>query len=239
MTAGTLQPDAPFRIGITGKYKLLVKSVMAMRADYEYELIDADGHVYTTRHAKHYVENSLLRCMVFFTIAKAQFSVIKTEICSKQDFAEPIPEPKAVKVNTEPKVIKKSDVVLSPSANKPKNSVLGDPQKVGISGLYKLRVVEKRKRKSDYSYVFSDASGNTYSKKCTSSFRIGQIVPCHMLVVRTKSGYNITITKVQKHKRSKPIDPFLGSSRRSGGGWPTPSVGGYFHLIYTPMGNKR
>lgn len=78
-------PDTPFRSSVTGKYKLLIKSVTHKAFNYEYELMDADVNEYAPGHPKHYVEGTLLRCMVYFKIASAKLVVTETLICNKQD----------------------------------------------------------------------------------------------------------------------------------------------------------
>ena len=47
MDLQVIQPDAPFRSGITGKYKLLIKSVAPRFGNYEYALVDAEGKEYS------------------------------------------------------------------------------------------------------------------------------------------------------------------------------------------------
>ena len=49
-------PDAPFRTGVNGKYKLLIKNVSPKLLGYEYELVDAEGKEYKAEHQKHYAE---------------------------------------------------------------------------------------------------------------------------------------------------------------------------------------
>ena len=47
-------PDAPFRSGSTGKYKLLIKDVTPKFNGYEYLLVAADGKEYNSVAKEHY-----------------------------------------------------------------------------------------------------------------------------------------------------------------------------------------
>lgn len=65
MSAENLIPDCPFRSGVSGKYKLLIKGVKPKIGSYEYGLEDAEGKEYEAVAKEHYSEGELLRCMVF------------------------------------------------------------------------------------------------------------------------------------------------------------------------------
>ena len=113
--------DTPFRSSVTGKYKLLIKSVTYKAFNYEYELMDTDGNKYAAGHPKHYVEGTLLRCMVYFKIANANLVVTETLICNKQNLTVGIQGKK---------VIVQSKTAVKPSA-KPK--FVDDPRNIGKS----------------------------------------------------------------------------------------------------------
>lgn len=91
MTASTnIQPDSPFRIGISGKFKLLIKSVEEKFGDYEYLLIDADDKEYKAIAKALYAEGQILRCVVSFKVERARLVVENVAVCIKQDLATPI-----------------------------------------------------------------------------------------------------------------------------------------------------
>ena len=125
MANQSLIPDTPFRSGTTGKYKLLIRSVTPKFNGYEYELVDADEKDYKAVSPKHFAPGQLLRCMVHFMVANASFVVTETLICSKQDFATPIPEPP--KPQPKPKSEAKPTVSVSGTqvSSEPKRNLLG------------------------------------------------------------------------------------------------------------------
>lgn len=95
MTANTtIHPDSPFRIGTSGKFKLLIKSVEEKFGDYEYLLIDADEKEYKAIAKALYAEGQILRCMVSFKVERARLVVENVAVCSKQDLATSIPDAK-------------------------------------------------------------------------------------------------------------------------------------------------
>ena len=100
MDANNIQPDAPFKTGVTGKYKLLIKSVTPKYSNYEYELTDIEGKEYLATCQKHYPENNILRCIVSFSVERAKLVVTETTICGKQDFTQPLPSSIKEKVKT-------------------------------------------------------------------------------------------------------------------------------------------
>ena len=100
------KPDSPFRIGASGKYKLLIKRVEEKFGDYEYLLIDADGKVYKTITKLLFSVGDMLRCIVTFKVNNAKLVVESVAICKKQDFASPIPVEKKI-VNEEKKASQK------------------------------------------------------------------------------------------------------------------------------------
>ncbi len=86
-----IHPDTPFRTGVTGKYKLLIKSATRRHSGFEYELVDADEKKYTARSMHHYPEGGILRCIITFAVERAKLVVVETTVCGKQDFVKPIP----------------------------------------------------------------------------------------------------------------------------------------------------
>lgn len=232
--------DAPFRSGITGKYKLLVKSVVPKYVNYEYELVDADGKEYAAGHPKHYAEGDLLRCMVFFKVANAKLVVTETLICNKQDLATAIPEVK----KPQPQKEEPKKVI---SDNKP----VDDPRKAGKSGFYSLRVVDYERINGHYSYLVEDVTGIRFKVGVQTKhfYPIGSVKTCHMKVSVLPGGeLSFKVVSICKDKKEKPKPSkkhkvkhvkrsYKSSSSRDWLG--TPCVGDHFHLIYTPMGNKR
>lgn len=220
-------PDAPFRSGITSKYKLLIRDVTPKIEGYEYLLVDADGKEYRTVHPKHYAPDQLLRCMVHFEVANAALVVTDTFICNKQDFATAITDPPKPKPKPEPK----------PSVSAPR-VILGDPIKKQISGVYKLLVVEVVKGKKKNSYVLEDAVGRKYTAQDTKLIKEGSVVGCKVIILKTRGCLKAIVASIGK--RSKAHKRHHGYSHHGGHDWlPAPPVGTRFHLIYTPMGNKR
>ena len=99
-------PDAPFRIGVTGKYKLLIRSVTPKSDGYEYCLVDAEDREYRALSDQNYPEMQLLRCMFFFEVKAARLIVSDVAICKKQDLAVPIPKTKKASPKTTKKTSK-------------------------------------------------------------------------------------------------------------------------------------
>lgn len=106
MTQSTIHPDSPFRIGTSGKFKLLIKSIEEKFGDYEYLLIDADEKEYKAIAKALYAEGQILRCMVSFKVERARLVVENVAVCSKQDLASPIPVEKKI-VNKEKQACQK------------------------------------------------------------------------------------------------------------------------------------
>lgn len=92
MTAKTtLQPDSPFRIGNSGKFKLLIKSVKEKFSEYEYLLVDADEKEYKAVAERLFSVGEILRCIVTLKVEHAKLVVENVAICKKQELATPIP----------------------------------------------------------------------------------------------------------------------------------------------------
>ena len=245
-------PDAPFRSGVTGKYKLLIKSVTRKAFNYEYELMDADGNEYAAGHPKHYAEGEFLRCMVYFKIANAKLVVTETLICNKQDLTVAIPEEKKVRVL--------SKTAIKPSV-KPKfvddPRSVDSPRKEGKSGLYYLRVIDLEKKGDKYLYWVIDSDGCRYKVEALAkkSYSPGKVVVCNVRVSQVAREGGLTeiavkVLMVTKRQTKEPKPPKKSKkkithvkrsrSSYSSRDWlPVPCVGDHFRLIYTPMRNKR
>lgn len=233
-------PDSPYHIGITGKYKLLIRSVTPKFDGYEYELVDADGKEYKADSPKHYALDQLLRCMVHFKVVNAAFFVTDTHICSKQDFATALPEEKKTKSRPiiEPKMV-----------DDPR--LLDNPRQTGKPGLYYLRVVGCDKLGAKNVYWVMDAEGCKYKVDTPTkkNHPLGKVVVCSVFFATVKgSGLTIKIQAISKRQTTAPkpskkhkVKHVKSRSRyHSSHDWlGTPCVGDHFHLIYTPMGNKR
>lgn len=257
-TGTTVQPDAPFRSGITGKYKLLIKNVAPKFGSYEYDLVDAEGKEYKANAKQHYADGQILRCMVTFVVSNAKLVVTDTAICSKQDFATAIPEPPKPQPKPQPKAKKpvqnsqpktKSKAKKTQPCPGPKKVVLGDPKHRKTSSTYLFRVVSVEKNEDGYAYVVEGANGQEYVAKSKNTFSVGDLVDCKANVSLSPGGVlKVTIKSIRAHisvvskphkrKKSNPLKHWHagGGSRDWFGG---PNVGDHFHLIYTPMGNKR
>lgn len=234
MSEESLKPDFPFRNGISGKYKLLIRNVTSKARGYEYELVDADGKEYKTRSELHYAEGGILRCMVIFEVTNARLMVSDTVVCKKQDLATLIPEAKRAKPTIQPKSM------VNPN-RKASVDHLGDPIKDRVSGSYKLRVIQVDEEKKHFIYHLVDAMARIYRTQSKRYFAVGQIVPCHLHSRITKNGVQAYVVSMgSSSEPRKKIKSRSGSnSGYSQSSWPVPAVGDHFHLIYTPMGNKR
>ena len=248
MAEASILPDAPFRSGITGKYKLLIKSVTSTPINYEYELVDADGNIYKAGHPKHFTEDEILRCMVYFKIENAKHVVTDTLICNKQDLASAIP---ALSKKQSRPIIKTKDTIAQRTNSADGIRALGDPSKTGKSGLYHLSVIGRDSIGDKYSYTVKDAEGRKYKvetqvKRC---IKIGSIHTCQVIYSKEQGcEFRVRVVAICKSPKSdkKPVKKFIshhvkrGRSATISSDWlSTPCVGDHFHLIYTPMGNKR
>ena len=247
-------PDAPFRSGTTGKYKLLIRSVSRKVDGYEYELVDADSREYKAISKEHYPEGQLLRCIVTFEVKNVTLVVTDTAVCKKQDLASLIPEPP--KPKPLPKAEKKEPEALSMKASivkatsEPKAACLGDPRFRRASGMYVFRVVEVKRIEDGFSYQVEDAKGNLYVVHSKDQYTAGKLVDCKVSVSSAPSGLlKIAVLSIRNHVVSSSSP--TGKHKKSGSlkhwhakensrDWLSgPNVGDHFHLIYTPMGNKR
>ena len=207
MDSKTLQPDTPFRSGVSGKYKLLINIVEFKYGNYEYALSDADGKEYKASSKKHYAEGHLLRCMISFKIENARFVVSDITICGKQDLAPLIPEPekskKAKPVTAPQKTVAK---VIAP---KPQPSVRYDsPVETGKSGTYSL-IVQTRLRwygdgQTKYQYVVRDNKEKTYHTVSSHTYEPGTEVLCKVEVLKEFKG-NVYFVAITGDDSSKPV----------------------------------
>ena len=214
MDSKTLQPDAPFRSGVSGKYKLLINTVELKYGNYEHILSDADGKEYKAISKKHYAAGQLLRCMITFKIENARFVVSDISICAKQDLATPIPEPE------KPRKIK--PVTLPPKtvaqtiATKPQPTVFsGSPAETGQSGTYSL-IVQARLRwygdgQTKYQYVVKDNKEKTYHTVSSQTYAPGTEVLCKVEVIKEFKGnvYFVAITGDDSSKSVAYVDNIL------------------------------
>lgn len=211
---GTLQQaDAPFRSGVSGKYKLLIKEVTPKYRQYEYELTDFEGKTYKAASAVHFAANQILRCIVTFKIEHARLVVADTAICSKQDMATPIVEkpapPKpalAQKPQSERVSQVKPDKVIPAE---PVPVILeGSPSERGTTGLYRLKVegVQEWNRygTTKHLYYLSDTSGQLYQATSDKNYPSGSTEVCRVEVLKERKG-NYYFTVFFKDESSKPV----------------------------------
>lgn len=261
----THTPDAPFRSGITGKYKLLIKDVTPKFGSYEYDLEDADGKDYKAVAKEHYTEGELLRCMVNFEVVNALLVVSEVAVCKKQDLATLIPEPPKPEPQPQPKPETKiaskpttkskakSTKAKKSSASKPndapKKMVLGDPLHRRTSGTYVFRVTEVTQNETIYSYRVEGARQQQFEVQSKQSFPVGAYVDCGVKVALRGGTLKVSVSSIKIHNS---VVVKTGPEHKRGGGlkhWLAdtkyrdtlsgPNPGDHFHLIYTPMGNKR
>lgn len=260
MADNTHTPDAPFRSGITGKYKLLIRNATPKLGSYEYDLEDAEGKAYKAVAKEHYSEGELLRCMVAFEVVNARLVVSDTKVCKKQDLATLIPEPPkpqpqpkaASKTNSKSKVKSTKPKQKSSASNPndtPKKMVLGDPLHRRISGTYVFRVAEVTHNETIYSYRVEGARQQQYEVQSQQSFPVGSYVDCGVNVALKGGTLRVSVSSIKVHNS---VIVKTGPEYKRGGGikhWRSdtrsrdtlsgPNPGDHFHLIYTPMGNKR
>ena len=241
MEKETIILDLPFRSGVTGKYKLQVRQVTPTYSDYQYILIDGENKEYSSASKTRYAENDILRCIVGFKVENARFVVTETTICKKQDFASPLPDTERPKIQPKPEVKSKKTEKAKPAIN---YSKLGNPYKNGTSGLYKMHIVSRTKNGKSYSYILEDAQGRKYECESKTGYAENSIIPCNVEIVRAQGSIQAKITSLGKAKnaraKKKAKKEYHGSSSRNQRDWLGPQyVGVGFHVIYTPMGNKR
>jgi len=233
--------DLPFRSGVTGKYKLQVKQVTPTYSEYQYILTDGEDKEYSSSSKMRYAANDILRCIVGFKVENARFVVTETTICKKQDFASPLPDTERPKIQPKPDVKTKKTEKSKPAIN---YSKLGNPYKNGTSGIYKMHIVSRTKNGKSYSYILEDAQGRRYEGESKTGYAENSIIPCNVEIVRTGGSIQAQVMSLGKAKKAKAKrktkQKHHGSSGRNQRDWlGTQYVGVGFHVIYTPMGNKR
>ena len=249
MSKENISPDAPFRSGKSGKYKLLAKNVTPKYGKYEYELEDADGKEYKVVAKEHYAAGQLLRCMVSFEIVKAKFVVTDTALCKKQDLAERIPEPPKPNQQTQRDAKLETNAKKITSGTDPTKKQLGDPRHKRVSGMYVLRVASVQQDGSTLTYKVEDANGQLYDIRSKKYFPVGWLVDCWVKVVLTQGGVlKVSVTEINKHvlrpaepgKKVNVLKHWRADTKSRHDSWlRIPCEGDRFRLIYTPMGNKR
>lgn len=229
----SLQPDCPFRIGAPGKYKLLVKDVEKKYNGYEYLLLDGEGREYKANSSEHYSENQLLRCVVTFTIKSAKLVLMDIAICKKQDLALPVQDVKHVTQQSRTKPAKDKTKSNSPFVTI--DVIQNNGQKKGPMTDEEIQIIKKQielrrdQRKPSYRCCGKTHSGLFEFRKhlyeCHpqeySRYFVGEF---HQSAPTSVRGVGIKTSK--SNKRNLPPEP-------------KKVEGEYFHLIYTPMGNKR
>ncbi len=211
---GTLpQADAPFRSGVSGKYKLLIKEVTPKFRQYEYELTDSEGKTYKATSAVHFAANQILRCIVTFTIEHARLVVTDTAICSKQDLAAPVvekpdlPKPTPAKKSQPVRVSQVKPDKVIPAKPAPIISE-GAPSEKGTTGLYRLKVESvqgwNRYGATKHLYSLSDNSGQLYQAISDKTYPSGVIAVCRVEVLKERKG-NYYFTVFFEDESSKPV----------------------------------
>lgn len=221
--------DAPYLVGISGKYNLLIKSVAPKYPVYEYELADLEGRNYKAGAPLLYAVNQLLRCQVYFKITSAGLVVSDTIICVKQKLAIPVDKTMMTKT---PSVIAQKVCVKTLSTQ------LGDPVGKGVSGIYVFLVKEVEKNGTIYNYCLEDSEGRKYKTKSKKFFKVGLLIPCFFHMEYKNGIKSYSISSVGIKKRYNIHNGYIHYAHRYSMS-PSPCKGDHFHLIYTPMGNKR
>ena len=207
MESNTLQPDAPFRCGVSGKYKLLINAVGFEYGNYEYNLSDSDGKEYKVYSKKHYPEGQLLRCIISFKIENARLVVSDISICGKQDLATLIPEPEKptnTKIGTVPR--KKIGKTV---AKKTQTSVFydspADTEKTGTYTLIvKLRLMWYGDGRTRYHYVVKDNKERVFHTVSNQIYKPGKEVLCNVEVLNESDG-NVFFVNITGDGSSKPV----------------------------------
>ena len=173
-------PDAPFRSGAPGKYKLLVKSVEKKGRLYEYVLSDAEQKEYKATSTIQYSENQLLRCVISFVVKGAKLLVTDTVICKNQDLLPPTANVGHLPTRQE--------------ASLPEKGVInGNPSLVNTSGSYQLTVDYCKPWIGDTTsknlYVLYDNSGQQYYAISKENYTVGEKVVCRVEVLKERAKH--------------------------------------------------
>ena len=242
MIDGNHTPDAPFHGGNSGKYKLLIKRVTPKFGSFEYELVDADGKEYTTQSELHFETDQLLRCMVSFEVVNAKLVVTETTLCKKQDLATPIPVKKAT-VERAP-AAKPSPRPKSKGPNSPYviiDTLQDQGKKTGPMTEEEIQVILKQiEQQRDKRHGSYRCCGKTHQslfdfRKHLFEYHKDEyhryfVKELHGSAPSTVRGIGISVSNSPTNKKEAAKREKAEQTRVKGE---------YFHLIYTPMGNKR
>jgi hypothetical protein len=214
METDHLIPDSPFRGGVTGKYKLLIKSVTRKAFNYEYELVDAEGKEYKAGSPKHYAEGGLLRCMVYFKVTNARLVVSDILICKKQDLTTTIPEP--TKLRSKPRSQPSPHPTPQSVSKAGESSFIptqyafreGDPSAIGVTGSYRLTVQSSSRwyngDQTKYVYVLKDGRGQSYHSISGQKYELGDKLVCRVEVIH-ETKRNVYFVAISDDDTSKPM----------------------------------
>ena len=226
-TSPATYPDDPFKVGVSGKYKLLIRNVTQKYNGFEYELEDISGKLYKAESVLRYPENNLLRCIVTLSVKGYHLVVEGTKICNKQDLTSPIHYKKKSQIPSKKKVHR----VASKEVAKLDNPFLNM-----ASGICKLRICEAEKKQGNmYYYLLEDAKGRKYEISSLKRYTKGSVVSCGVEVHVSGGQRYVDVTSIGP---SESHNNNLSNRKHSGSSQPA-QVGGRFRIIYTPMGNKR
>ena len=186
LTGSAQQPDAPFRIGASGKYLLLVKHVEHKFDHYEYELYDADGRIYQAESAQKYPENQLLRCVVTFMAKDARLVVMSTVICKKQDHIIAVSKPEPNKESV--------DIERTATSAQQQPLIEGSPRRKRRTGLYRLTVDLSiswpNSESKSYLYLLLDEGGYKYHSVSNKNYAKGTRLLCKVEILK---AYDIDV----------------------------------------------
>lgn len=198
MAETTHTPDSPFRCGISGKYKLLIKDIFRRFDGWEYELVDAENNIYYAKSKKHYPHNQVLRCMVTLRVESAKLVLDNTTICSRQDLTSEMTDEF---VNIEGITAKKGGKIKDLPHE-------GSPSLVGHTGKYRLSVDDVREWdgvvKARFMYVLHDDNGHQYQAISNINYPIGKKIICRVEVYKEKGG-NIFFVAICDDESSSPV----------------------------------
>lgn len=243
MNDGNHTPDAPFHGGNSGKYKLLIKNVTPKFGRFEYELVDADGKEYSAQSELHFETDQLLRCLVSFEVVNAKLVVAGTTICKKQDLATPVPVKKKVSVEkipaakpmSKPKPAKPDSPFVIIDALQDQGKKTGPMTEEEIQVILKQIEIQKDKRYASYRCCgkthYSLFDFRKHLNEChNDEYRKIFVNVLHRSAPSTVRGVGVAVSNSPTNKRE--------AAKRENA-VPHRVKGEYFHLIYTPMGNKR
>lgn len=161
-------PDAPYRNGTSGKYKLLVKNMISKQGEYEYLLVDADGKEYTANSKTLYAVNHLIPCIVFFKTTNTKLLVTGTIICDNNGRAISLEKDGKLRV------------------------LEGSPSIKKESGYYRLIIVARKIIGSDngvtrFVYTLIDDNKQKYHTASNIKYSIGKEITCRIKVEHNRN----------------------------------------------------